>query len=238
VDSIARLPDREIQQGGVVGDAFLRRGITTFREACQWVRDLPYGPNSRPQEPADGRSSPVNAVVLFEDNRGTCFTKHGVIARLAGELGLNVYKNLGFYRLNDDIVTGVGEVLAPQGLTFIPQIHCFLEYGRCRVDLTEGNCHGKNKTIEVYDFVVRVAPESSRDELQRLYADHLKLYLSFEPRLAALAVSTITDLMMACNQVLMSRCAVTAAASRPVGAEEPREPQEIVRQQPETLLIS
>jgi hypothetical protein len=125
VDSIARLPDGAIHPGGVVGDAFLRRGIATFRQACQWVKDLPYGHNSRTQEPADGSSSTANAMVLFDDNRGTCFTKHGVIARLASELGLPVYKNLGFYRLNDEIVTGVDEVLAPYGLTFVPQIHCF-----------------------------------------------------------------------------------------------------------------
>ncbi|MBD2066073.1 hypothetical protein H6F93_00735 [Leptolyngbya sp. FACHB-671] len=38
-------------------------------------------------------------------------------------------KNLGFYRLNDEIVTGASSLLEPHGLNFIPQIHCFLEYG-------------------------------------------------------------------------------------------------------------
>jgi hypothetical protein len=113
----------------------------------------------------------------------------------------------------------------------------FLEYDDCRVDLTEGNCHGKNKTIEIYDFVVRVAPESSRHDLQRLYADHLKLFMSFEPRLAALAMSTITDLMLACNQVLMARCAVMAAATPPAGAEKPHT-EESVGPEPATSLVS
>ena len=217
MDSIDRLPDGVIGAGGIVGDAFLRRDITTFRQACQWVKDLPYGHNSRSDD----------VLVLFEDQRGTCFTKHGVIARLAEELGLSVFKNLGVYRLTDEIVTGVGPLLASSGLTFVPQIHCFLEYGDARVDLTEGNCNGKNQTIDVYDFVVRVAPESTRAELQQLYAAHLTRYMSLDPGLAATPISTITELLMACNQVLVARCAVMATARAPVADQPPevtREP--------------
>jgi hypothetical protein len=224
VDSIARLPDCDIHAGGIVGAAFLGREITTFRRACQWVKDLPYGHNTRVED----------AMVLFEDERGTCFTKHGVIARLAGELELSVYKNLGFYRLNDEIVTGVAELLKPHGLSFVPQIHCFLEYRGFRVDLTEGNCNGKNKTIDDYDFVVPVAAESTRAELQQLYADHCQQYRLLDPRLAGISMSAIGDLMMACNQLMAARCAVMAAAARQ-GAAESATP---IRTEPATRSIS
>jgi hypothetical protein len=198
MDAIAQLPDRDIRADGVVAQTFLRHGIATFRQACQWVKDLPYGSNS----------SAESSLIVFEDHRGTCFTKHGVIARLAGELDLDVHKNLGFYRLNDEIVTGIDALLRPYGLDFIPQIHCFLEHGTCRVDLTEGNCNGKNKTIEEYDFIVRVKPDSTRDEMQGYYLTYFDRYGSIEPRLAALGKPRLVQLLQACNQQVSLRCSI------------------------------
>jgi hypothetical protein len=200
MDAIAQLPDRDIREGGVVAHAFLRHDITTFRRACQWVKDLPYGSNS----------SFENALVLFEDQRGTCFTKHGVIARLAEELRLDVYKNIGFYRLNEEIVTGIDALLRPYGLTFVPQIHCFLEYRAFRIDLTEGNCHGKKKTIEDYDFVVRIRPDVTRDEMADYYATYFDQYASIEPRLAAVGMPRIASLLQACHEQMSHQCSVMA----------------------------
>ena len=203
MDPIATLPNAHIRPGQPVSDAFLAREVTTYRHACQWVKDLPYGSNSRIDAP----------LIVFVEGRGTCFTKHGTIARLAGELALDVHKNLGFYRLTEDIVTGVGAILQPYGLDFVPTIHCFLEHGPFRVDLTEGNHTGKNKDITDFDFVVRVEPDFSREELQRHYTDHFNKYTSIEPRLAALGQSAIRDLVQKCHQQAACRCSGTAELS-------------------------
>src|SRR5262245_39771342 len=95
LEAIDALPDAGISPGSAIREAFLLRGLTTFRQACGWVKRLPYGPN-----PAGDHS-----LALFDDGCGTCATKHGAIAELAAELGLKVYKTIGFYRLNDEIVT-------------------------------------------------------------------------------------------------------------------------------------
>ena len=112
------LPNVEIQNRGPISTIFLAKGITTFQAACHHVKAMPYGSNSNSED----------SLVLFEEGRGTCTTKHGALARLAEELNLPVYKNLGFYRLNDTIVTGVDDILRTHSLNLIPQIHCFLEY--------------------------------------------------------------------------------------------------------------
>jgi hypothetical protein len=135
MDSLAVLPDVVIEPRGIAAEAFFNHNLRTFRQACQWIKDLPYGSNS----------STEDSLILFEEKRGTCTTKHGIVARLAEELGLDVYKNLGFYRLNDEIVSGVSALIQTYGLNFIPQTHCFLEYGNFTVDLTEGNCNGKTR---------------------------------------------------------------------------------------------
>jgi hypothetical protein len=203
MDPISCLPEATLRSGQPVSDEFLRRGVISFREACQWVKDLSYGSNT----PTGG------AFVLFADGQGTCFTKHGTIARLARELELEVHKNLGFYRLTDDIVTGAGTILRRHGLGFVPTMHCFLESGTFRVDLTEGNRTGKNRDIDEFDFVVRVAPDSSREALQRYYADHFDKYCALEPRLAALGREAVRDLVTQCHQQASCRCSGTAELS-------------------------
>lgn len=201
MNPVAVLPDDVIEPSGMVAQAFLSRNLKTFRQACQWIKDLPYGSNS----------SIEDSLILFEENRGTCTTKHGIIARLAQELGLAVYKNLGFYRLSDEIVTGVNRLLQPHDLTFIPQIHCFLEYGEFRIDLTEGNCNGKNKTIDTYDFVVRVNPDLTRAEEEQYYLTYLTQYLAIEPQLKAVGISTVFNLLEACNQQVKYQCSIMSS---------------------------
>jgi hypothetical protein len=190
MDSIEVFPNVNIQAKGAVSEKFLERKIETFCTACHWIKNLPYGSNSNNE----------NSLILFEENRGTCTTKHGVIARLASELELEVYKNLGFYRLNDEIVRGVNAILQTHRLKFIPQIHCFLEYESFRVDLTEGNCNGKNKTIEDYDFVVRVKPDLTHEEQKSYYISYLNQYFAIEPRLAEVGIPTILELLEACDR--------------------------------------
>jgi hypothetical protein len=192
---IDALPDAGILPGSAIREAFLERGLTTFHQACGWVKRLPYGPN-----PAGDHE-----LALFDDGCGTCATKHGVIAALAAELGLNVHKSIGFYRLNDEIVTGVDPILARHGLPFIPQMHCFLECNGRYVDLTEGNITGKNKTIDTYDFIVRVPPALRRDDLQRLYREYLQLYGPIHARLGELEASAVQELVRECGEVLTAR---------------------------------
>jgi hypothetical protein len=96
---------------------------------------------------------------------GTCTTKHAVIASLAAELGLPITRGVGIYPMTEAIVTGTDKILAEHGLPYVPMIHCFLEYGSYRVDLTEGNRSGKNRPIDDFLYTDRVeATISAKDE--------------------------------------------------------------------------
>ncbi|WP_201279012.1 hypothetical protein [Leptolyngbya iicbica] len=202
----AMLPDMALQPRGVVSEQYLQRGLTTFRAACAWTQDLPYGANSNNED----------SLILFEEGYGTCTTKHGAIARLAEEHHLPVHKNLGFYRLNDEIVTGVNALLAPYQLEFIPQIHCFLVYENHRIDLTEGNCNGKNKTIADYDFVVPVAPDLTHEQHHAYYLEYLRQYAALAPALAALSEETVMDILAACDRQLKYQCSIMLDAANPL----------------------
>lgn len=193
------LPDIAIQPYGQICKIFLEHEITSFQAACRYVKAMPYGSNSNNED----------SLILFEENRGTCTTKHGAIARLATELELKVYKNLGFYRLNDEIVTGVNAIIQPYGLSFIPQIHCFLRYREFCVDLTEGNCNGKNKTIDNYDFVVEVKPDLTHAEQEKYYMSYLDRYFTIQPELAEVGAFNIRNLLEQCNQQVKYQCSLT-----------------------------
>ncbi|EKU99814.1 hypothetical protein Lepto7375DRAFT_1887 [Leptolyngbya sp. PCC 7375] len=195
------LPNVDLQPGDPIADQCLQRGLTTFHEACHWVKALPYGANS----------SSEDSLILFEEGYGNCTTKHGAIARLAAAHNLSVSKYLGFYRLNDDIVTGVSAILQPHGLDFIPQSHCFLVHGDYRVDLTEGNCNGKNKTIEDYDFVIQVKPDLTEEQHEAIYRDHLRRYYSIEPQLAVLGEEQVFELLISCDRQLKYQCSIMAS---------------------------
>ncbi|MBW4647035.1 MAG: hypothetical protein KME23_29320 [Goleter apudmare HA4340-LM2] len=198
MNSIELLPNINIQSQGIVSDKFLEIGIKTLGTACYWVQNLPYGLNSNNE----------NSLIIFTEKCGTCTTKHGVIARLAQELEIGLYKNLGFYRLNNEIVTGIDEIIQPHGLTFMPEIHCFLEYNSIKIDLTAGNCNGKNKTIQDYDFVVRVNPDLTKEEYDNYYMSYLPKYFLIEPQLAELGIPQILQLLELCKNQVKYQCSV------------------------------
>ncbi len=196
------LPNVDLQPGDPIAEQCLQRELTTFQQACHWVKALPYAANS----------SSEDSLILFEEGYGNCTTKHGAIARLANAHNLPISKHLGFYRLNDDIVTGVNAILQPHGLDFIPQSHCFLVYKDYRVDLTEGNCNGKNKTIEDYDFVVQVEPDLTEEHHKAIYLEYLRRYCSIEPQLATLGEDKVFELLISCDRQLKYQCSIMASS--------------------------
>ena len=155
MDNLIVFPDKVITKAGIISAEFQSMGIRSFLEACRYVNALPYGYNSDRDD----------LMILFKEKMGTCTTKHAVIATLAAELGLAIPKGVGIYAMTEAIVTGTDKILAEYGLAYVPMIHCFLEYGNYRVDLTEGNRNGKNRPIDDFLYTDRVAATiSAKDE--------------------------------------------------------------------------
>jgi hypothetical protein len=148
-------PDKLITEAGPVSKEFLGLGIRSFHEACRYVHELPYGYNSDRDD----------LMILFKEKMGTCTTKHAAIATLALEMEMPIEKNVGIYAMTEEIVTGTNDLLAQFNVPCIPMLHCFLVYEKFRVDLTEGNRNGKNRSIEDFLFVQKVDPNiSAKDE--------------------------------------------------------------------------
>ena len=158
------LPDKPITEAGPVTKKFLELGIESFHTACRYVHELPYGYNSNRED----------VMILFQENKGSCTTKHGVIATLAEEIDLPIGKTVGIYALTEDIVTGADQILSKYALPYLPMIHCFLESGDRRVDLTEGNNNGKNKPLDEFLYTEKVDPMISGKDEYMIYRRVLK----------------------------------------------------------------
>ncbi|MCS1351077.1 hypothetical protein [Mechercharimyces sp. CAU 1602] len=119
-------PSPSIRAVGQVSTDFLRQGITTFDEAKEWVCSLPY---QRILDPSD----PLRVIT---ERRGTCSSKHALLAFLAKEMGLQLPLMLGIYRMNEQNTPGVGRVLRSYQLAYIPEAHCYVKIGEKREDYT------------------------------------------------------------------------------------------------------
>lgn len=164
MDSYDKIPDAEIEDKGEISKKFLELGITSFREACEYVHNIEYGYNSDYDD----------KMIFFKENKGTCTTKHAVITGLAEELNIPLYKYVGVYKFTDEISTGTNEILKKYDLPYVPMVHCFLVYKDYRFDLTEGNCNGKNTTIEEFIHKEKVNPFISRKKEYLLFKKVLK----------------------------------------------------------------
>jgi hypothetical protein len=167
MDKFTVFPNAAIKVSGPVSGKFLTMGIDDFTDACRLVHELPYGYNTDRDD----------LMILFKEKLGSCTTKHAVIATLAAESGLPIKKKIGIYAMNEEIVTGAGEILDKYGLPYVPMPHCFLVYGEQRVDLTEGNHNGKKRSIEDFLYTHKVIPNIfAKDEYlmyRKALEDHI-----------------------------------------------------------------
>lgn len=124
--SILALPDFALSSGRPLGAGFVALDLRTFHAAADHVWRLPYG---RTSDRSDFR-------LVLPEARGTCSTKHALLAALAREHGRPVPLVLGIYPMDGVNTPGVAATLRAHGFSSIPEAHCYLHVDGRRVDLT------------------------------------------------------------------------------------------------------
>jgi hypothetical protein len=121
------LPDCILQDRGEVSRAFIAKGIASFADACSYVKSLPYGRNENKED----------VFAVFNDNCGTCGTKHALLKRLADENGLEGLTLVtGIYKMDSGNTPGLGDVLHRHNLDYMPEAHNYLRVGNETFDFT------------------------------------------------------------------------------------------------------
>ena len=137
------LPRVSLYRTGDMSRRFVAQGILTYRDAGRYVHHLPYGRNS----------DRANYRLVLDEGRGTCSTKHAVLAQLAREQRLALALTPGIYHMTETNTPGVGPVLDRYGLDSTPEAHCHLRYARYRIDVTRA---GLPSARSMPDFVTEV----------------------------------------------------------------------------------
>ena len=179
------LPDAAIKSSGPISETFLNMGIRSLRVSCRYVNELPYGYNSNRDD----------LMILFKEKKGTCTTKHAVIATLAKELGFAIEKHVGIYAMTEELVTGTDALLKKYQLPYIPMIHCFLVFSngptQHMLDLSEGNRNGKNGPILTFMHSERVEPNIPAKDEYLLFRSALQRLLSGQKELNGTDLKTL-----------------------------------------------
>ena len=101
-------------------------GFATFGSVAEYVRLLPYG-----------RVQGTSASAVLDQRKGTCSSKHALLATVALEADRDdIELMLGIFEMNERNTPGVGEVLTSRGLACVPEAHCYLRVNGERLDFT------------------------------------------------------------------------------------------------------
>lgn len=184
------LPQFRIRAVGPVSLQFLDAGIHTFHEALLYVRYLPYGRTT----------DNTDLARVFGENRGTCSTKHTLLATLAQESGYPLRLMLGVYRMKASNTPGVGPVLEAHGLDFLPEAHCYLMWEGSRYDFTVGAAdpvHFEGELLEERELALEGAPVVKKE----FHREFLKSWLAEQPD-ATLSPDGLWQAREACIEAL------------------------------------
>lgn len=125
-DPLERLPNGPFSAVGRYTSLFQMAGIHDFAGAARHVRALPYGRIADRQK----------LWLVLEEGRGSCTTKHALLAELAREQRIDVQLTLGIYEMSERNTPGVGRVLSVYRLEYIPEAHCYLRHEGGEFDIT------------------------------------------------------------------------------------------------------
>jgi hypothetical protein len=104
----------------------LALGLSQFDQLTEYVRLLPYG-----------RTSLAEPQAVLIERRGTCSSKHQLLAAVAHECErFEIKLTVGIYEMSEQNTPGVGQVLSNASLLSIPEAHCYLTVDGARFDFT------------------------------------------------------------------------------------------------------
>lgn len=117
----------EIKSKKEISQIFLKNKIDSFLGATNFIKNLPYGRNKDKND----------LKTIFEDNCGTCSTKHAVLKVLAEENRKNeIILKLGIFKMNANNTPKIRITLEENNLKYIPEAHNYLTINGKIVDCT------------------------------------------------------------------------------------------------------
>jgi hypothetical protein len=153
---------------------FLELGITDFESACLYVQSLPYGRNA-------DRS---DFSLVLSEGKGSCSSKHGLLAALAEENGLqDVELIAGIFLMSDETHPKLAPFFVDKPYTNIPECHCYLRYKGERFDYTDSS-NGMERIASKIVREQRIEPHQVGEWKPKIHQEYLKGWLKRNPQVS------------------------------------------------------
>ncbi len=157
----------DIKPAGEISKIFLDHKISTFHEAANFVRNLPYRRNK----------NKFDLTSVFTDNCGTCSTKHALLKKLADENSQAELQLItGLFRMNSINTPKISAILDHSKLDYIPEAHNYLKWQNQILDFT-------TKSSKPFDFEndlieeIEIQPEQIVDFKVAYHREYLTQWL-------------------------------------------------------------
>ncbi|MCH9632961.1 MAG: hypothetical protein S4CHLAM6_13080 [Chlamydiae bacterium] len=120
-------PDFPLDKNQKISSLFYKEKVYTFHAALKYVHKLLYKRISNLED---------LTLVLIE-KRGTCSSKHGLLAQLAEENGYShIEVKLGYFKFFSRTLPELKEKFNAIGADYIIEAHCYLSYKGSFIDVT------------------------------------------------------------------------------------------------------
>jgi len=149
----------QIENKGAISEEFLKLELTNLGDALRYIQNLDYGRNSDKE----------NRLLVLQEQRGTCGTKHATLYELIKEQGYSNWELfLGVYIIDSENTEEAEDLLLDSGVFECPNAHVYLKYNGETIDATK-------KDSDKLQFRSRLVKEEQIEAEQ--ISDYKKEYL-------------------------------------------------------------
>ncbi|WP_299254095.1 hypothetical protein [uncultured Aquimarina sp.] len=162
--------DFKINSEDRLSKVILEKGITSWFELINYMKNIPYGRNF----------NRTDASLVVTENRGTCSSKHALLKRIAN---LNEVQEIeliiGIYKMNHTNTPKIGNALLDNDLKYIPEAHCYLRYNDETIDVTS---HSSDFEKIKNDVLIEksIQPDQVGDYKVKYHQDFIKEWIISE----------------------------------------------------------
>lgn len=134
----------QLSSNEIYSSAFRELGITDFHAACEYLKNLPYGRNANRRD----------FLLTLTEGKGTCSSKHAILAYLADENGQKAIELIvGIFLMSSETHPKLTAFFTDKPYECLPEAHCYLRYQGERFDYTDSS-----------NSLERIAPKIVREQ--------------------------------------------------------------------------
>jgi hypothetical protein len=163
--------DFELSSDQVYSAHFRKQGIYSFQEACDFIAKLPYGRNANRED----------FGLVLSERKGTCSSKHALLAELALENGHpEVELIAGIFLMSGETHAKLSDFFRDKAYPNIPECHCYLRIKGERFDFTDAS-NGLERIAPKLVREQRIDPHQVSDWKIVIHKDYLQRWLNRNP---------------------------------------------------------